>query len=285
MLHLSHLPDYLALIRFYNPIGSYLLIWPSLWSLWLANQTAPDFKYTAIFILGAFFMRSAGCIINDYADRYIDRAVQRTQNRPLAQNRLTKQEVITLLLLLLSCASVLLLFLNTLTQCLACSAIIASLIYPWMKRYTHWPQAVLSLAFTHTVLMAWTSQTNQVNWTAGWLMGGTFFWIIAYDTYYAMVDREDDMRIGVHSTAILFGAHDRHCIAILNVLTLSCFSYLGYRLNLNLYYTMSLLITAGLFLYQYVITRHYSRQACLQAFLLNHWVGCILFLGILMSLT
>ncbi len=285
ILRFSNISNYLSLIRFHKPIGTYLLIWPSLWALWLAKQEAPPIKLVILFVIGAFLMRSAGCIINDYIDRNLDQHVARTCTRPLATGLVSLQEAMALLLLFTGLAVILLFFLNQITLFFAGSAFVLSLLYPWMKRYTHWPQAILGLAFSHPILMAWTAQTNELDITTGWLMTGTFFWIIAYDTYYAMIDREDDLKIGIRSTAILFGKKDRVCIALLNSLTLICFSFVGYQLNLNIYYFMSLFITASLFGYQYHITQHYDRKACLQAFLSNHWVGCIIFLGILAGLT
>jgi len=284
-LTLRHWRHYYRLIRFDKPIGTTLLIWPSLWTLWLAHMQAPKLKNLIIFIVGTFIMRSAGCIINDYADRGFDVHVKRTCSRPLAAKDITAREAIELLVIFLITAFILVLFTNTLTIKLAFIGVLLTLIYPFMKRFTHWPQAFLGLAYSYPVPMAWAAETSQLAAPAWWLYAGTFFWVIAFDTYYAMTDRDDDLKIGIKSTAVLFGQYDKKIIFILNCLTLICFYIAGRLLHLNGYFYIGLAIAAGLFLYQQYLTRDRSREHCFTAFLHNNWVGAVIFLGILTSLT
>ena len=284
-LTLRHWRHYSRLIRFEKPIGTCLVLWPGLWALWLAQSGQPLVKNIIIFTLGTFIMRSAGCIINDYADRNIDGYVKRTQTRPLAAGDISSSEAIELFALLMVIAFILVLFTNALTIKLAFIGAFLAILYPFMKRITHLPQVILGLAFSYPIPMAWAAETSHVSTAAWWLMAGTFFWIIAYDTYYAMVDRDDDLKIGVKSTAILFGRYDKTIIALLNLFTLVCFWVAGSQLHLNGYFYLGLFITAGLFIYQQRITRHRTRESYFTAFLNNNWVGAVIFLGILASLT
>lgn len=287
MIHLSfhHWRDYCRLIRLEKPIGTTLLLWPCLWSLWLAQMKAPLLKNLIIFTVGTFIMRCAGCIVNDYADRKFDRYVQRTRSRPLATNSISAREAMELLVIFLAIALILVLFTNMMTIKLAFVGAVLAMVYPFMKRMTHWPQAFLGLAYSYPVLMVWTAETSKIMAPAWWLYLGTFFWIIAYDTYYAMVDREDDIKIGVKSTAILFGKYDKAIIFLLNWLTIICFIRAGMLLHLKGYYYLGLIVAMGLFIYQQWLTRHRTREACFCAFLNNNWAGAVIFLGILASLT
>ena len=284
-LNSQNLKHYLRLIRFEKPIGTFLVLWPTLWALWLAPMGKPSLKNLIIFALGSFIMRSAGCIINDYADRDFDCRVKRTQSRPLTNGDISSQEALELFGLLMLIAFILVLFTNALTIKLAFTGAALTIIYPYMKRITHLPQVILGLAFSYPIPLVWATETSQITPAAWWLMAGTFFWIMAYDTYYAMIDKDDDQTIGIKSTAILFGRWDKRFIALFNVLTLVCFCIVAKKLNLDLYFYISLLIAACLFIYQQHLTHHKTRESCFYAFLNNNWVGAIIFSGILMSLT
>jgi len=284
-LTLQHWREYGRLIRFEKPIGTYLVLWPGLWSLWLASHGHPSIKNLIIFVMGTFVMRSAGCIVNDMADRKFDRHVKRTQHRPLTSGSISSKEAMELFCLLLIIAFILVLFTNALTIKLAFTGVFLAVLYPFMKRITHLPQTVLGLAFSYPIIMAWAAETSHIPIAAWWLFIGNFFWIMAYDTYYAMVDRDDDVRIGIKSTAILFGNYDKGFIALFNIIMLICFIIAGTLLQLSGYFYVGLFIVTGLFIYQQHITRDKSREACFAAFLNNNWVGAIIFLGVLASLT
>lgn len=276
---------YCRLIRLEKPIGTTLLLWPCLWTLWLSQMKAPLVKNLIIFTVGTFIMRSAGCIINDYADRKFDAHVKRTCSRPLVMGNISTKEALELLSVFLSIAFILVLFTNALTIKLAFIGAALTIIYPFMKRITHWPQAFLALAYSYPVPMAWAAETSQIIAPAWWLYAGTFFWVIAYDTYYAMVDRDDDIKTGIKSTAVLFGKYDKIIISLLNLLTLICFCIAGILLHLKGYFYVGLVLAAGIFIYQQYLTRQRTRESCFSAFINNNWVGAIIFLGILASLT
>ena len=273
----------LQLIRFDKPIGTLLLLWPTLWALWIAAQGAPDLGLLTIFILGTFLTRSAGCIVNDLADRHVDGAVARTSVRPLVTGAVSAKEALALFCALMLLAFLLVLLLtNTLTVQLSIVAVLLASTYPFMKRYTHLPQIVLGLAFSWGIPMAFAAQLNQLPPALWLLFLGNLWWIVAYDTKYAMVDREDDLLVGVKSTAILFGKHDRLAVAILQLLCLLTLFLAGRAFSLGLYFNLSLLMAAAMFGYQQYLIRARDRDACFRAFLHNNWVGLTIFVGIVL---
>jgi 4-hydroxybenzoate polyprenyltransferase len=270
----------LQLIRFDKPIGTLLLLWPTLWALWIAAGGVPDYGVLAIFIIGTFLTRSAGCIINDVADRHMDGSVARTNNRPLVTGAVSEKEAMALFVALMLLAFVLVLFTNALTIGLSLGAVLLASSYPYMKRYTHLPQVVLGAAFSWGIPMAFAAQLEQLP-PALWLLYlGNLLWTVAYDTKYAMVDREDDLKIGIKSSAILFGEHDRLMVGLLQVLSLLCLYLAGQAFGLGLYYNLSLLAAAGLFGYHLYLIRHRQPEACFKAFLHNNWVGMVIFAGV-----
>lgn len=274
---------YWQLARMDKPIGTLLLLWPTLWSLWLASAGSPPLWPLLAMGLGVVLMRAAGCVINDYADRQVDGHVQRTAQRPLPAGQLTARQALVFFVLLAGLAFLLVLTLNRQTIALSVVGLLLAVIYPFMKRVTHLPQLVLGLAFSWSIPMAWVAVANELTVTTWLLFGANVLWTIAYDTYYAMVDREDDRRIGVKSTAILFGQYDLLMIALLQVTTLLTLLLIGWVQQLNGLYYAGVLTAAALFVYQGVSARNRDRQACFQAFLANNWVGCVIFGGILLS--
>ena len=274
---------YWQLARMDKPIGTLLLLWPTLWSLWLASAGVPPLWPLLAMGLGVVLMRAAGCVINDYADRHVDGHVQRTAQRPLPAGQLTGRQALVFFALLVGLSFLLVLTLNRQTIVLSVVGLLLAVIYPFMKRITHLPQLVLGLAFSWSIPMAWVAVANELTLTTWLLFGANVLWTIAYDTYYAMVDREDDRRIGVKSTAILFGRYDLLMIALLQVTTLLTLLLIGWVQQLNGLYYAGVLIAAALFVYQGVSARNRERQACFQAFLANNWVGCVIFGGILLA--
>ncbi len=280
-LRFNRLQYYIQLTRMDRPIGTLLLLWPTLWSLWLSADGWPTPSLIVIFSLGTLFMRSAGCVINDYADRNFDGHVKRTENRPLATGKVTERESLILFGVLLLGALMLVLMTNPLTIALSLGGLVLTVIYPFMKRLTHLPQVVLGLAFAWGMPMAWAAQTNTVN-PAVWVMfAGCAAWIVAYDTQYAMVDRDDDLKIGIKSTAILFGNYDNKIIALLQLGALALLGVTGALLNTGPCYYLGLLVMASIFVYQARLTRERQREQCFKAFLSNHWAGLAVFLGVL----
>lgn len=273
-------PDYLALIRFDRPIGTYLLLWPTLWALWIAAEGTPDFKLLIIFTLGTFLMRSAGCAINDYADRLIDGQVKRTANRPIATGKISPKSALLFSAALCCVAFLLVLFTNQKTVLLSFAGAALAACYPFMKRHTHLPQVVLGAAFSWGIPMAFAAQQNALPPTLWLIYLAVVLWTTAYDTFYAMVDRDDDMAIGVKSTAILFGEKDRLMTALLQTIMMVMMMVVGNQFNLGPWYFAGLAGAAVLLAYQQYLIRHRDRDACLKAFLNNHWVGAIIFAGI-----
>jgi 4-hydroxybenzoate polyprenyltransferase len=272
--------DYWRLMRFDKPIGILLLLWPTLWALWLAARGAPSLPILLIFLIGVVLMRAAGCVINDIADRRIDGQVQRTAKRPLATQAIQPQNALILFGILCLIAGSLVWFLNRLTLYLAVAALALACLYPFTKRFTHWPQAFLGLAFAWGIPMAFAAQLNQVPLLAWWLFATTLVWIMVYDTFYAMTDREDDLKIGVKSTAVLFGQYDRLILGGMQIAVLISLALIGWRCQLNrLFYLFwfGALLLAG---YQQYLIRRRESKACFRAFLNNHWFGCLIFLGI-----
>ena len=267
-------------MRLDRPIGTLLLLWPTLWALWIAGEGHPDWWVTTVFVVGVFLMRSAGCVINDYADREYDPFVERTRNRPLAVGMVTPKEALGLFVVLSAIAFGLVLTLNWLTVMLSFVGAALAASYPFMKRLTYLPQVYLGLAFGWAIPMAFAAQTGEVP-VIGWLLLiANVLWSTAYDTMYAMVDRPDDLKIGVKSTAILFGEADRAIIGIIQLMMLLVLVIIGQRLELGLYYFLSVLAAALLMLYQQRLIKDRDGMQCLRAFRNNNWVGAVLFLGL-----
>lgn len=276
---------YLRLMRMHRPIGSFLLLWPTLWALWLASQGRPTPKMFLIFVIGVFVMRSAGCIMNDFADRSFDPHVQRTRDRPLATREVRVWEAMILFLVLCAMGVVLVLLLNHLTQELAIIGAVLVLTYPFMKRYTYLPQPYLGMAFGWGIPMAYAAVTGQVPTIAWLIFIANIIWSTVYDTMYAMVDRCDDIRIGVKSSAILFGDLDRLIIGILQVLLIADLVLVGYHTGMSAVYYVGLGFALLFAVYQQVLIRRRNPQRCFQAFMNNNWFGAAVFAGILLHYT
>jgi 4-hydroxybenzoate polyprenyltransferase len=275
--------EYLLLTRVDRPIGIFLLLWPTLWSLWIAAEGVPEGLVLFVFVTGVFLMRSAGCVINDFADRKLDPHVARTKNRPIAAGRVTPREALSLFVVLCLLAFLLVLLMNSLTIVLSFVGVVLAAIYPFMKRHTYLPQVFLGLAFGWAVPMAWAAQTGETTRIAWLLLTATVVWATAYDTMYAMVDRSDDLKIGVKSTAILFGDADRLIIGGLQLSVLLILLLVGYQLGLGLYYYLGLLVAAGLGVYQQYLIRKREPQNCFRAFLNNNWFGMAIFAGLVLN--
>ena len=277
----TRLRDYASLMRLDKPIGIFLLLWPTLWALLIASGGNPDPKVLLIFVAGVVLMRSAGCVINDYADREFDRHVSRTQNRPLTAGRVTTKEARVLFVILCLFAFVLVLQLNLLTVGLSVIGVLLAAIYPFLKRVTHLPQVFLGIAFGWSVPMAFAAQTGSVPQIAWLMFVATVLWATVYDTLYAMVDREDDRVLGLKSTAILFGESDRQIIGMLQMMLLVSLLMIGHQAELGLIYYLGVLLAAGFSGWQQYLIRFREREACFRAFLNNNWFGAVIFLGIL----
>ncbi|HEY0720217.1 MAG TPA: 4-hydroxybenzoate octaprenyltransferase [Gammaproteobacteria bacterium] len=277
------LREYLRLTRLDRPIGIYLLLWPMLWALWLAGEGSPGPLVLVVFLLGSVLMRSAGCVINDYADRHIDPHVERTKQRPLAAGTVTPKEALLLFAVLSLLAFGLVLLMNNLTILLAIPAVVLAASYPFMKRYTYLPQAYLGIAFGWAVPMAFAAQTGTVP-QAGWLV---FFvavvWALVYDTMYAITDREHDLKIGVKSSAILFGRYDRLIIGLLQLLVLGLLILVGLSFELGLYYYLGLAAASIFSIYEQYLIRDRDPQLSFRAFLNNHYFGLTVFIGIVVD--
>ncbi|WP_031570069.1 4-hydroxybenzoate octaprenyltransferase [Rheinheimera texasensis] len=281
-LSLAHWPEYKQLMRLDKPIGIYLLLWPTAWALWLAAEGFPSLTMLLVFGLGVVLMRSAGCVINDYADRNFDGAVERTKNRPLAAGRVSSREALQLFVLLLVLSASLLLFLNWQTVLLSGVAVLLAAIYPFMKRVTHLPQVVLGAAFSWGMPMSFMAIQGQLPLLVWVLYGANLLWTVAYDTFYAMVDQEDDVKIGVKSTARLFGRYGFWIIGLLQLGTLALLEWAGQLAGLGEAYSYALLTVLLLFFYQHRIARQ-GRDGCFRAFLHNHYVGAVVFAGIVLG--
>ncbi|QEY65592.1 4-hydroxybenzoate octaprenyltransferase [Metapseudomonas lalkuanensis] len=272
--------DFIQLTRLDKPIGIYLLLWPTLWALWIAGEGSPSLANLVIFILGVNLMRAAGCVINDYADRNFDGHVSRTRARPLASGRVTAREALVFFAVLVAISFLLVLFTNATTIWLSFGGLALAACYPFMKRYTYYPQVVLGAAFSWGMPMAFTAETGELPAAAWLLYIANLLWTVAYDTYYAMTDREDDLKIGVKSTAILFGDADRLIIAILQGLALLCLLLAGNRFELGTCFHLGLVAAAACFAWEFYSTRSKDPQACFKAFLHNHWAGLAILAGI-----
>ncbi|MBN3575410.1 4-hydroxybenzoate octaprenyltransferase [Vibrio neptunius] len=274
---------YWQLMRMDRPIGSLLLLWPTMWSLVIAAQGFPDPMILAVFVLGVFFMRSAGCVINDFADRKVDGHVKRTSQRPLPSGRVTSKEAIGLFLILAVGSFLLVLTMNLLTIQLSFVGLFLAFIYPFMKRYTHLPQLFLGLAYSWSIPMAWAAQANELPAMVWFIFVTNALWTIAYDTQYAMVDRDDDLKIGIKSTAILFGCYDKMIIGVLQLVTVGMLIILGNWYELGASYYWSLLVAGALFVFQQHLIRHRDRDLCFRAFLNNSHVGMVITIGLLVA--
>lgn len=281
----ERLSAYYYLCRFDNPIGTELVFWPTLWALWIAAQGMPRIEILIPMILGVIFMRAAGCAINDFADRKVDAHVERTKNRPLATGVISAKEAVMVFLVLVAASACLLFFLPIETFYWSFGALLLAFIYPFMKRYTHLPQVFLGAAFSWSIPMAYTAVGQTPDLTCWLLYFGNLAWTVAYDTQYAIADREYDLKIGVKSTAILFGQHD---ISIISTLQASSILLIGAALWLeNLlipFGLLALLLVAADFIYQWFKTRDKNPQLCFWAFRHNRWIGLIIFVGILFAL-
>ncbi|MGI9274864.1 MAG: 4-hydroxybenzoate octaprenyltransferase [Endozoicomonas sp.] len=277
------LKDFIQLTRLDRPIGIYLLLWPTLWALWMAASGTPSLGNLTIFILGVVLMRSAGCVINDYADRNFDGQVKRTVNRPLASGKIAPTEALQFFCLLAVLAFLLVLMTNNLTIKLSFAGLALAAAYPFAKRYTHLPQVVLGAAFGWSIPMAFAAESGTLSEATWLLFIANLFWTVAYDTQYAMVDRDDDLHIGIKSTAILFGELDNLMVAILQGLTVLTLVMVGVKLSLGIFFYLALLVMTGLFVHQQRLTRHRDRDQCFRAFLGNHWAGAAVFVGITVS--
>ena len=281
--YLKHLQQYALLMRLHRPIGILLLLWPTLWALWIAGNGKPDVLIVTIFVLGVIVMRSAGCVINDIADRNFDGLVARTKDRPIANKKISVREAFILFVVLCLCAFILVLFLNRLTILLALVGLALTIIYPFTKRYIALPQLFLGFAFDWGVPMAFAAQTNSLPAITWLVFLIAILWTIIYDTMYAMVDKEDDLKIGIKSTAILFGQMDRFVLALLQFVVLILFVLLGEILQLKIWYYFWLIFSACFFIYQQYLIKDRNPQRCFKAFLNNQWVGLFIFVGLLLA--
>jgi 4-hydroxybenzoate polyprenyltransferase len=271
---------FIRLMRLDRPIGIFLVLWPTLWSLWLAAKGAPDFKTLVIFVLGCIVMRSAGCVINDLADRKLDGQVARTQDRPLVTGEASVLEAIGRCVLLCFFAAILVLFTNALTMKLSLVGVALAIAYPFAKRVTQSPQIILGAAFAWSIPMAFAAVTKTLPVELWLIFTAVMLWTVCYDTFYAMVDRDDDLRAGIGSLAILLGEMDRFATGILQVFTLITLCLIGQRFQLNWFFYGSVGVAGLLFGYQQYRIRDRSRSGCFAAFLNNNWVGMIIFVGI-----
>ncbi|MBR9828945.1 MAG: 4-hydroxybenzoate octaprenyltransferase [Oceanospirillales bacterium] len=274
---------YIQLMRADKPIGTYLLLWPTLWALWIAAEGVPALDLLLIFSLGVFLTRSAGCVINDYADRHIDGHVKRTHARPLPSGRVTEREAIYLFCGLMLVSFLLVLLTNTMTILMSFGGLALAFIYPFMKRYTHLPQLVLGAAFGWAIPMAFTAIQEQIPLTAWLLYAAKLLWTVAYDTQYAMVDRDDDLKIGVKSTAVLFGRHDKLIVGMLQLTTLGVLAWVGQLEQLGMWYHVGLVAALGFFIYQQWLIRHRERMPCFRAFLNNHYAELAILVALIID--
>lgn len=277
----ARLQAYIHLMRADKPIGTYLLLWPTLWALWIAAEGMPPLHLLLIFCLGVFLTRSAGCVINDFADRHIDGHVKRTHQRPLPSGRVTEREAIWLFVGLMLLAFLLVLLTNTMTILMSFGGLALAFVYPFMKRYTHLPQVVLGAAFGWAIPMAFTAVQEQLPLTAWLLYAAKLLWTVAYDTQYAMVDRDDDLKIGVKSTAVLFDRFDKLIVGLLQLAAVGLLVWVGMIEQLGLWFHLGLVGALGFFVYQQWLIRHRERMPCFRAFLNNHYAELVVLLGLI----
>ena len=274
---------YHRLMRTDKPIGALLLLWPTLWALWVATPGLPPLWILAVFVAGVWLMRAAGCVINDYADRKIDGHVKRTANRPLPSGAVSGKEARILFVVLVLCSFLLVLTLNRMTILLSVAALLLAWVYPFMKRYTHLPQVVLGAAFGWSIPMAFAAVSETLPLSCWLMFLCNILWAVAYDTQYAMVDRDDDLKIGVKSTAILFGQYDRLIIGLLQVAVLALMIAIGWLNGLGSAFYAAVAVAGVLFVYQQKLIVHRERDACFKAFMNNNYVGLALFVGLAVS--
>lgn len=275
------LGTYIQLMRADRPIGTYLLLWPTLWALWIAAEGVPPLHLLVIFSLGVWLTRSAGCVINDYADRHFDAHVKRTKDRPLATGRVSEREALSLFAGLMLVAFLLVLLTNGMTIMMSFAGLALAFVYPFMKRHTHLPQVVLGAAFGWAIPMAFTAIQEQLPLIAWIIFLAKLAWTVAYDTMYAMVDRDDDLKIGIKSTAVLFDRHDRLMVGLLHILALGLLIVAGAMAGLGIWFHLGLAAAAVLFIYQQWLIRERERMPCLKAFLNNHWAELLVLVGII----
>lgn len=273
---------YIQLMRLDRPIGTLLLLWPTLWAVWVAGDGSPSLRTFIVFTLGVIVMRAAGCVINDYADRDFDGHVTRTKGRPLATAAVTSKQALALFAGLVFAAFVLVLFVNRFTFWLSFVGLGLAVLYPFTKRFTFMPQIFLGAAFSWAIPMAFAAETGELPPAAWLLYTANLLWTVAYDTQYAMVDREDDLKIGIRSTAILFGDADRLMIALLQGMAVFTLYMLGHRLGLSWAYWLGVAAATGLFVYQFLLTKERQPAECFKAFLNNQWAGMAIFAGLLL---
>ncbi|MDA9109243.1 4-hydroxybenzoate octaprenyltransferase [Woeseiaceae bacterium] len=278
----KNLKNYLLLMRLDKPIGIWLLMWPMLWSLWIASEGQVSIKILSIFLSGVIIMRSAGCVLNDFADRKIDPHVKRTQNRPIASGKVSEREAIILFIILMSLACTLIFFLNLTTKFFAIGGALVTVFYPFVKRVLSAPQLVLGIAFGWGVPMAFSAEIGHVP-LLGWLI---FFiaiiWALIYDTYYAMVDRDDDLNLDVKSTAILFGRYDLFIIGLLQCSMLVLLIFMAQLAALGMWVYSAIMISMLIMIYHQWLTKEKDRESCFKAFKHNHYIGMTVFIGIIL---
>lgn len=271
---------WLRLMRLDRPIGTYLLLWPTLWALWFAGAGSPSVANLIIFTLGVVAMRAAGCVINDYADRNVDGSVERTKNRPLPAGEIQPYQALILFVLLLCLSLALVLMTNQLTIILSFGGLVLAATYPFLKRFTHLPQLGLGAAWAWAVPMAFAAERGQLPVSLWLIFVAVILWTIAFDTYYAMVDRDDDLKVGIKSTAILFGRYDLLIIALLQLMALILLLMAGLQFGRSWFYMMGLIAAALYFINQHIQARSRERDACFESFLNNHRVGMVIFIGL-----
>ncbi len=279
----SKFSDYLALIRFDKPIGTLLVLWPTLWGLWMASDGQPQFAHLLIFSLGCFLMRSAGCAINDYADRDFDKHVSRTKDRPVTAGRISPKEALSVAAFLAFASFLLILPLNLFTQLLSIPAVLIAAIYPFTKRFFSIPQAILGIAFSFGIPMSYAAVQNSIPIDAWLLVIANIAWAIAYDTAYAMVDREDDLTIGIKTSAITFGKYDVLVMMFCYAITMSSFAVIALRHDLSNLFWVFWLVGLGLIIHYYQLVSKRVPQECFLAFKRNNWLGAALFLALAFS--
>jgi 4-hydroxybenzoate polyprenyltransferase len=275
--------QYWLLARFDKPIGIYILLWPALWALWVASDGKPDPLVLLVFCLGVVLMRAAGCVINDYADRDFDPHVERTKQRPIAAGKVSPKEALVVFVVLCLSAFGLVLLLNVYTILLSFVGAFLAASYPFMKRYTHLPQAYLGMSFGWAVPMAFAAETGSIPLVAWILYLAVMLWALVYDTMYAMVDKDDDLKIGVKSTAILFGEYERHIMAVLQLIILALLIAVGMIKQLGWFYYGGVMFAGGLSVYQQVLIFQREKSQCFKAFLNNNWFGLAVFVGLVLE--
>ena len=279
----ERLLQYAYLVRLHKPIGTVLLLWPTLWALWFASQGRPPLLHVIIFSVGTLLMRSAGCAVNDYADREFDRHVKRTEKRPLTSGKISSKETLMVAGILALLSFVLVLPLNRLTIELSFAALFIAILYPFTKRFFSMPQAILGIAFGFGIPMAYAAELNTLPWQAWLMLLGNIFWAIAYDTAYAMVDRDDDIRIGIKTSAITFGKYEVTAIVICYILFLGIMAFLAMLENLNVWFWLGWVVAAMCAVYHFTLVRTRDRMKCFAAFNHNNWLGAALFTGVALA--